>query len=202
MNHVEIILCVTVVITQLAALLQSPSVPYFPIEISRTAAANPISYRAFVIGCVSLGVPLLVSKDYATRYLLVWFSLLIIAGFDDQDYWLTHMIGVTFLFITVAARLYVQGWRSQVLFVCGVFVYLMRIVLKFIVVLGLEYDNPRLELFTPSNLRSTIGSLTTIGLDIAYRGASACKHPQYVLPVFRACGVLQWVSFYLLAKCL
>lgn len=35
-------------------------------------------------------------------------------------------------------------------------------------------------------------------IEIGYIGATASQYPQYLLPVFQVCGVMQWLVFYLI----
>ena len=43
-------LLAVIVLTQFSALFIDQKVPYFPIEISRTAASRPVAYTIFISG--------------------------------------------------------------------------------------------------------------------------------------------------------
>src|SRR5271156_743426 len=93
--YLKLHLFVTIVLTQLAALFYVgpyASLPYFPIEISRTAATNPLSKIILLVGLVTSFVHLPFYNRGVELY-IAWMGMVILAVFDDVTYWSIHMFG-------------------------------------------------------------------------------------------------------------
>jgi hypothetical protein len=165
-------------------------IPYFPIEISRTAASLPYAANVFKLGVASLAIhlPLFDSTDAQDSLYPIWLGLVIVALFDDATYWGAHMLGVLIMAMGFIPLLFERD--RLILFCSAVLIYGIRIILKGIVVACLEFD------VSVTQLPWILPSVFRKSLEIMQRGSSH----SFVTDVFRVCGVLQWVSFYLLYR--
>ena len=97
--------CVIVLIW-ICALFVDKKVPYFPIEISRTAASGPAAHSVFIWGTLSVG-PTLLFETYKLgtqgvdmfrlvlgNPMLLWPIVLCIAWFDDTRHFFLHNFAV------------------------------------------------------------------------------------------------------------
>jgi hypothetical protein len=205
MQAVKLHLLFTVVATQLTALFVDRAVPYFPIEVSRTAAAGPWSQRVFTAGVLSLGGTLLVTGGGANASTLaIWLSLVVIALFDDVYHWTLHMLGVAGLGATVATLLVgSRHWQHDtcVLGLAAV-LYLARLAMKALAVWHFEPHDPRWSPdASPDALLYPLQHCFRLSQDIMYHGGGG-GHAEATLLVFRLCGVLQWVVFWLFSELL
>jgi hypothetical protein len=211
------LLC-TVIFTQVTALVFSGTngkLPYFPIEISRTASSSPNAYAVLLAGMLTMSYHIYalyrVTGVLDKPLLFVWSGACMLAIFDDVSNWSLHMVGV---FAMVGGGIYIilnndtQNVSVNVrslYCVCAVSVYLIRFLLKSVAVIGFESDvteavwtpSTWFSFITESALRKTLVEKT---LNIMYNGATVCLYPEYTLPLFKASGVLQWVFFYLLVE--
>jgi hypothetical protein len=180
---------VTVVLTQLTALYADDHIPYFPIEVSRTAA-GPYASMVFRAGILSCVLVMFFFKALRLDTFALWVSLCIIALFDDVHFWLEHMLGVVLMMLVAAFAAYKSGTNALAPLLAAMCVYAGRIVLKVLVILLFE------KLPTWSNWVDFPGIILARHQDIMYRGARACTNPDAVMPVVKFCGVLQWAVFY------
>lgn len=193
MKWVKLHLLLIVLTVQLVALWQQEEpVPYFPIEISRTAASGSVNRWLFPLGIVSLGVTLR-SRGLLRRYRLVWVALLCIACFDDKYHPVLNQVGVALLFVTLMRSLLLalpddeeerlKRVRQHVLVIAAAgSIYLTRFVLKLAIVYLLELQP---------------------GDTVYERVMEIMHHSEAVwatLAIFRLCGVMQWLAFGLLAR--
>lgn len=86
-------LLAVVLATQVSALIWG-KVPYFPIEISRTAASGAIPLTVFRVGVASSILTLLLARSLNPLTCSVWLCLTVICVFDDVNFWALHMLGV------------------------------------------------------------------------------------------------------------
>jgi len=201
MDAVKCHLLVTVLATQACALYEG-AVPYFPIEISRTAASSPMAMRALAIGFVTLGITLWRTQTLDVITGTMWLGLVVVAAVPDTLNWVLHMAGVAVVF--AAAVVHAHRSRNIALvppLVCAVTVYALRIVLKVGVMLAFD---PKVRL----GLGRGIVPLAKLGfartLDVMMLGPGAYGEDAATLwpviaPIFKVCGVLQWVAFYALS---
>jgi hypothetical protein len=184
---------VTVVLTQLAALYIDNNVPYFPIEISRTAA-GPYASMVFRVGILSCGLVIFLLKAMRVDTLALWISLCIIALFDDVYFWWTHMFGVVLMILVSSFAAYQSGTNALAPLLAAVTVFAGRIVLKILVILLYEKLPPLAA--SSSSWVYLLGSVLVRNQDIMYRGSRACTNPAAIMPVMKFCAVLQWAVFY------
>ncbi len=100
------------------ALFVDCRVPYFPIEISRTAASGPTAHSVFIWGTMSVGATLLY-ETYKARHLpifrlvlgnplMLWPIVMIIAWFDDTRHFYLHNTAVVGMLGMVAAYVFLS----------------------------------------------------------------------------------------------
>lgn len=86
------------VLTVQGIALYSGELPYFPIEVSRTAATTTLNRWLFPLGAAAL-VPVACLCDGATpkqleRYVPAWLGLVSLAWFDDCNHLVGHIVAV------------------------------------------------------------------------------------------------------------
>lgn len=167
--------------------LRDPTLPYYPIEISRMAATGDLNKILFPISIISLGLTLWLTGDFR-KCLLSWVGLVILSVFDDKKFLLLHMLGVFVMVIGVIVIGFNSSTADLVIVMCALMLYVVRIALRVIVVCSLEYEQG-------GNLIDILFVIKDRMQQIMYVGAAACKYPQHTLMVFRVCGVLQWIIF-------
>ena len=148
------------------------SVPYFPIEISRTAT-GPYSRVLFPLGAfTSLIVAYFEVKT--KHYLIVFAGFLLLALVNDKQSWSIHMLGVVLMFGGIASKIYHDNTKYMTfgLILC---IYMGRIVLKILTLTHYGY-----RIFEKAK-------------DIMYTGNA--DTPAQLL-IFKLCGILQWVVLY------
>ncbi len=185
MDAIKIHLLVTIIATQVVALFYERTVPYFPIEISRTAASGKTSLLTFRVGILTIILSLLWTGQLTLITFLLWIGLSIVAVFDDVSYWGLHMIGVGVVFVIMTVHTFQHGAMMPIL--CALIIYGLRFVLDAGTLLYYE------------QCAFDITHFTTLHKDIMYRGSIACKRPDIVIPVYRIGGLLQWTAFYALS---
>lgn len=208
MHAAKIHLLLTILATQIVALFVG-GVPYFPIEISRTAASSKLASGCLSIGAITLIITLVAANELTPITFMMWAGLLIVALIPDNVFMLAHMLGV--VIIGVAACLHVFSARStkdgrslSPLLVSFAMIYSLRWVLKVGVMLLHDpaINRPGRE-WTHVNLLSLSSELTERALDImlngerAFGGNTAAWND--IRPLFQVAGVLQWVAFYTLS---
>lgn len=186
-------LTIGILLVQLVSLFVDRNVPYFPIEISRTAASFHASWTLVFV--VSL-VPLILAKwhwhnlDY-TKYMAI-VAVNGIAWFDDVKYYEIHMISVILLLtsgiLAFGLNRHLKQVQNSVPKV--LFVFILRIALKIGVVWFLEMQSG-LTIPDPSQGAAIIKRIN-------YEGCINCLYPKTTLLAFRLAGLLQWVLFYYL----
>lgn len=209
-NH----LLITAILTQLSALFYNGSnnnLPYFPIEISRTASSNTYSWCILIIGSIS-SIWHIVYDDVLTYHMkiglgIAWAGLCGLALFDDLSYLRAHMYSSYIMIIGGLYTIYVSPGTSikvKVIFIaCALLLFISRLVIKTIVIMGIEMEqnlfsiHPWWALATDSGFRNSIKSNI---VNIMFNGEIACRHAQYTLTLFKATGVMQWLFFYVLLE--
>jgi len=147
-----------------------------------------MSEQIFKLGTASLMVTLVATNELNLTTFFIYTSLLCISFFNDIAHWGMHMLGVFFLFLTCLIHVYTKGIFNFRIFLCVLIIYLLRLVIKFIALVDVrEY----MVFFMNSKFRTEIFRK---GLYIMYHGSN----DPTILILFKLCGVLQWISFYLL----
>jgi len=211
MDAVKLHILATVVATQATALIKG-SAPYFPIEISLTAASSREASAVFAIGLASTLVTVYLAKALGAFTLCVCVGLALVAVPDTgQPLALAvHLGGVAIVWAATIARLYLtRDWTSMPAAATAVIVFALRIVFK-VGVLLLYDPTVRASIRTPAWLIPFDARLRALvanrAIDIMHRGASAFGKSaeqqlawRAIAPVFKLCGVLQWAAFYALS---
>lgn len=194
---VKLHILLTVLLTQCAALFWDRAVPYFPIEVSRTAAAGPRALAFFRVGMLSLGMTLWSCGLLRAPYIAGWLSLIAIALFDDVHYRVLHSLSVAALGCSALAMLsHSTQWGHDVYYMsmAGT-LHLLRWASKLAAMLIFEpWPHRSIPLIT-----ALVKKVMRLHDAILYRGHPASAGTLFV---FRCCGVLQWVVFYLLSATL
>ena len=76
------------------------------------------------------------------------------------------------------------GRKEWTVLALAILIFMVRVGLKIIIVILLEEPNSFWDVFDKIFM-------------IMYNGASACKSPFITIMVFRLCGILQWLVFYM-----
>jgi len=196
LESAKIHLFITIILTQISSILYN-EIPYFPIEISRTAAdGGVITKYIFNIGLTSIIITLFMTNNVTKETILLWIGLSIIALFDDKQHWIMHNLGVLILFIVAMINAYHVG-GSAVLFVfMAIAINMIRIGFRILVVMYFEMN---IGIFDLWNHPKLIYDIFNLSKNIMYRGHISCSEPSITVLVFKISGVLQWVSFYALS---
>ena len=185
------------------------SIPYFPIEVSRTGT-GPVSSQVFRYGTLTIGATLWYEKHVDAFIkghvldspVLVWLWVLLIAWFPDDTHNTVHVCAVLGMVMCIFLNVLLIGdtQRRMPIIVCAMAIQGAGIALKAFVVLFTELDRPmwqwRIYWDVLSNpLRSEV---YTHVKRIMFESADNAIVPHLTLPLFRVTGVMQWLAFYLM----
>jgi hypothetical protein len=174
--------------------------PYFPIEISRTAASGAVPLFIF-----RTGTALLLGTIWATGLLNVftfcmWSGLMIVAFVRDIDHVDLHNSGTLVIFVGVLGVVITTGkGLAPLLVALAVSAAAKVIQIGVIVIAELGFPSPWYTFFSPT----FASAVRQKALGILFHGAkSVCKHnPDAVEAVFKVAGLTQWLGFYSLSLC-
>lgn len=197
MEYVKAHLLATILATQVSALIWG-KVPYFPIEISRTAASGPIPLTIFRIGIVSVIATLFITKSLNIQTFVVWISLSTICLFDDVNYWALHMSGVAGLLLVSIYSIYLRGRACLAPCIMAIVIYGLRNLMKITLIALMEIDKEKSFKFMS---KEWMQDQFTRHMAIMYNGEKACLNPNYLMPAFKISAVLQWVLLYSISFC-
>lgn len=196
--------------TWAAAYFWDRSVPYFPIEISRTGAGQHAK-SVFKWGALSLIVSLwwenhLTVPDSYRSFIespvLVWLCVLVITWFPDNEHLYIHILGVVALMSCVLLNVLTVGdtRRRLPVMVCALLIEGFRIWIKGFVVLFTEMDHDLFNarpywdfIWNANRLRNEMAKHV---LEIMYDGVVLV--PELTIPIFQVTAVMQWLALYLL----
>ena len=176
---------VSLVLSIQAIAIFTGKLPYFPIEISRTAEASPYNRILFPIGVICLPLFMYAMNEWSNAYLLALAGLIILAVIDDKTSLMGHQIGVAIMAIgSFYAIFSLDNLRTRLsLLLCAALLFCGRVAMKVIAVVLFE------GLYSFSQVKDKC-------IEIGYNGMT--RHPQFLIPVFQVCGVMQWLVFYLI----
>jgi len=199
-----------VLLTWLAGLFVDRSVPYFPIEISRTGA-GPVSNQVFKWGALSIIASLWwenkiqwPSVHLVESPILVWACIVVAAWFPDETHFFIHAVAVCAMVACVVFNVVLVGdmQRRLPIVLCAVGLEGTAILIKGFVVLFTEFDNSLFDfwiywkaIFNVGGLRDEI---VLHSMNIMFKGVDYAIVPQLTVPVLRVTGVMQWIAFYLM----
>jgi hypothetical protein len=168
--------------TVVLATLYVATPPYFPIEISRCAASNPMAHRMFSLGMLIL-IPVYLltantQKDYASMIPIIN-ALSLIGTFNDVDHYEIHMLGVVLLVTFVWLKLYNEK-RSPTISAIGFAFYCVRFAIKLHALWFLE-----------NAASESYAMIVQRNFDIMF-GHVWPRHPR-TLVAFQFAGLFQWI---------
>lgn len=207
----------TIVATQIAALLNANfditlpkyiqlwpakeyhKLPYYPTEVSRMAASGALPHLIFTTGLIGLVGTLVLNNALNQQTGLLWLSLVVIAVFDTVAYPVIHLAGVGGLMTVAVYCTYRKGRHAVMPLLAALLIYGFRILLKTSVVFFYEMDLSTINAHTLIERKFYIILFEKI-MNVMHFGVAGCKlAPERVIPIFKLCGVLQWVVFYALS---
>jgi steroid 5-alpha reductase family enzyme len=124
-------------------------------------------------------------NEWHNAYLLALVGLVILALIDDKSSLIGHQIGVVVMAVgAFYAILSFDNLRTRLsLLLCAALLFCGRVAMKIIAVVLFE------GLYSFSQVKDKC-------IEIGYNGVT--RHPQFLIPVFQVCGVMQWLVFYLI----
>ncbi len=196
----------TVVASVLLIAWHGRQYPYFPIEISRSAATNDLALRVFRYGSVSVLLSMYFEQRCSLPDLVAWVSMCGIAICDDVKYPNTH---VAFIGTLVSACLFFleQNFRG-VLILAALVMMIARLVLSCSALLYyelLDSHGPTRAcgctniLIYPWQVIKHHRWLATLHKEIMYGRKIQLRHPAPVMLAFKIKGVMQWLGYVLIA---
>jgi hypothetical protein len=196
MDYLKLHLLATVILTQSAS-VWSGDVPYFPIEISRTASSSALPLLVFRTGVAIVPVTLWFTRTISSVRLpivLAWIGLAMIAGFDDVKWMKMHVAGIVVLILASVFAMLDKKGDGALFILTALLIYAIRIPLKIGAVAWYEFDQ-----LPMGNIWALVKLLVGRHMEIMFKGPGACRDPIHVMPIFKICAVLQWVAFYALS---
>ena len=176
MEAVKIHLVATILLVQFASY---DRVPYFPTEISRSAASSPNALNMMRIGFTTLLMTLYATDQFSVPVSILWVGLMIVAFVPDTLSLGGHMVGVALIFVAASLQCLAREGNGAHLLGLGVFLYFLRIAMKYYAFVNLV-DDP-LTPFMEWNRRIMFGELN--------------PGPN-ILPWFRMSATMQWTAFW------
>ena len=191
-------LLVTVILTQIASLYFG-DVPYFPIEVSRTAASSKLGLFVFRVGmCSSITSLLFYYRVLAYNHFFAWVSLVTIAVFDDIKWPAMHVVGLVMLATSGTIAAYTAN-NGAYLVCLAALLTIIRLAVRGLAIL--KYESNDVDVY--EDRMWSLKRLVYRCILAFRRSAHIMKTgqtEQKVLIWFRVSGVLQWVTFFVLAR--
>jgi hypothetical protein len=203
------------VMTAAIGVLVDRGVPYFPIELSRTAC-GPQSRFVFKWGAASVLPTLCWSvfqqhhkRDDSSLFawlllhspLPIWVCFMVVAVYEDENHLFIHNGAVLGILCVVAGHSLLGGdaqRRWPVMF-CGLLLLGVSVAMKAIVIVYTEHEVALSDwwvwwrvLLNAEGFRTRVVDHT---MDVMFREEVA-RVPHLSLPIFRVTGVLQWLALY------
>jgi len=199
MFHTKILLLWCILATWTAA-FRDRSLPYFPIEISRTATGS-LSKNVFRYGVSLCTLAMLYESTTRVDY-IAWAGLLLLAWVDDVTSLQWHQVGVAVMGFGVLLKALLSENISYniLLFITAAIIYALRLLIKVGVLVVLEFRKPLNAdtllgiLWNVENFRD---KLLAQAYAIMFKGESRAEHPKASIYLFSLCGVLQWLVFFI-----
>ena len=179
----------TIIWTWLVAYIDD-TVPYFPIEISRTASGRLCRF-VFPFGITIFCISAYYESTYPLSHTLIpIIGLLITSYISDELHWVIHIVGVAVMglgvtiHVLLCAYMRSDGYEFQLLYlISSSILCTLYISLK---VYGVLIHNKLVSLYDAYEQ----------GMDINYNGNGT----QIQLKIFKLTGVVQWIIFILLTE--
>ena len=207
MEAAKLHLFATVILTQATA-VWSGNLPYFPIEISRTAASGMAPLLVFRTGVTLLLATLYSSKCLDWTTLFLWAGVMVVAFVPDTVHLVVHNLGVLVVFLTAGYYVYRHAHSTALPpLLCAVVIFLLRLAFKMLVLV--IYDKYANAYFLNAGSYVTaIRGIHKRGSEFMFMGRAAYGTTlseadetawTAISGVFKVCGVMQWVAFYALS---
>lgn len=211
LHMVAVIIC-----TWFCALFIDKRVPYFPIEISRTAASGPVAHSVFAWGTMSTIVTLVYETFHAWANkapmirivfgnpMILWPIVVFIAWFDDTRHFYLHNLAVVCMLGMVGVYVFLSDDANLKVpvYVSGISLGLVGACIKGGAIVYMEMKEPlydwRVPLRIASNTDGKMMQVVNSTMNLMFRGDAA--EFRHLLPIFQVTGMLQWLCFYLLAS--
>lgn len=200
--------CLLVVCSTFAcALLFDQTVPYFPIEISRTASTGRYAQHVFKWGITSILLSLLYEHLYLDSVWFIWFGIMIAAWFTDKDHLYIHGAGVLVIMSSVFYSVVVISephllQRRLCIFTSAIAIEGARMAFKGYVVWFVEMDGGVIwspYAYWKACINHADIAAHVIKLMFTVEAVEeVAVVPALTLPVLRVTGVMQWLAFYLM----
>ena len=166
------------------ALFIEKKLPYFPIELSRMAASGPTANLVFRC-CTLLPTTYVFDGPPSPTTLLLCLSIAIVALFDDVRSLAIHMLGVLGIFYCACIQAYNRPVLLYTCLIPACIIYIVRIILKGLVVHFLERKQNMATLCDVDVQRGNV----IYGADIMY-GRKKAKYTETTM-IFILGGFLQ-----------
>ena len=188
--------------------------PYFPIEISRTASTGHFSQLVFKWGVASILFTLVYESFFAKSaaantaaedptLFLVWLGILIAAWIPDRESMVIHGMGVLIIILAVAIKVFSSEahlvQRNLCIFSCALGIESARMLVKGFVVWFVELDGGKVwDPFAYVLAVYNYHEITRHIMKVMFEGVDHAVVPALTIPVLRVTGVMQWLALYLM----
>lgn len=199
MLAVKLHLLASILATQVFALWDSKNLPYFPIEISRTAASSPLATRSLQVGFSTLLVTMVLSGAATWARGLMWLGIMIVAFVPDTLHKVLHIVGVLVVF---AAAIMDLAWTGRMYFVfLAGLIYALRTVFLFssLVWIDEHFQQDTLQFTDIWSFISELAARHHAIMFLRQEDFAPGTYPVRVIPYCKVSGVLQWVAFFVLS---
>ncbi len=208
MLAVKIHLLVTILCTQAFSVYEG-RVPYFPIEISRTAAESARGLLALQAGVFTLIATLQATGTLTNSTSLLWVGLMFVAFCPDTTQPGLHVFGLLIVASACALQVYDKAaadpkaniWVLASPILCAAAIFAFKIALRTVALILVDWQNLPNQSSYPFE-----GMLALIvrSRRLLFEGEMVYPLPQaykwaIMKPVLQVCGILQWVTFYALS---
>jgi hypothetical protein len=191
------------------------SIPYFPIEISRTCTGT-VSSQVFRWGTLSLFGTLWYENhvthllqwplkvEMLSSPLIIWAWIVLISWFPDHTHNWTHIGCVLGMVFSVFLNVLLVGdvQRRLPIILCAMGIQGAGIALKGFCVLFTELDRSMFDWRVYWNVVWNIDHLQDQVykqiMDIMFKSTDYAIVPHLTIPLFRVTGVMQWMALYLI----
>lgn len=206
---------IVVFVTWVCGYFWDQSIPYFPIEVSRTGT-GPVSSQVFRWGTLSILITLWY-ENHVTHLLqwplkvqmlsspiIIWAWIVLITWFPDNTHNWTHIGLVAGMVFCIFLNVLLVGdiQRRLPIVLCAIGIQSASIVLKGFCVLFTELDQSIFDrkvywnlLWNENYLQGQVYKQIT---SIMFKSTDYAVVPHLTIPLFRVTGVMQWLAFYLM----
>lgn len=199
MDAVKWHLATTILVTQAVALYDG-RLPYFPIEVSQTAASSSSSLGAFTTGIASLLVTLIYTESLTDVTLALWVGLMVVALVPGTLSWSVHMLGVAIVFLAAGVHVYramAKEPSKWIPLAWAILLFSLRVVIRSMVIWSIHPPSPTWYSSLEMLVQRT-RAVMELG-PLAFEPSLRARLWPWIGPTLKLCGVLQWVAFFALS---